>query len=129
MAIFRQLQVLITCSVISAAICSACFAADSKWAGFLVDRSCANNCKAQGYGEEFLRSHKKECALNENCSREGYTLFSKGQWYPLDKRGSELAKQLIQSSATKEGHYVVVSGSAEKGQLKVTTIKELAPQQ
>lgn len=104
-------------------------AADSRYAGFLVDRSCADNCKAQGMGVDYLQTHKKECALNEECSRNGYAVFSKGQWYKLDSKGNDLARQLLKSSPSKEGHFVQISGTLEKDQLKVSNIKELAPQQ
>ena len=104
-------------------------AADSRFAGFLVDRSCADNCKAQGTEVNYLQTHKKECALNDGCSREGYAVFSKGQWYQLDSKGNDLARHLLKSSPTKEGHFVQVLGTVDKGQLKVSAIKELAAQE
>ncbi|MBX9690650.1 MAG: hypothetical protein K2X27_28300, partial [Candidatus Obscuribacterales bacterium] len=104
-------------------------ALDGRWAGFLFDRSCADNAKAQGIADaEFLHSHKKECALNEGCSKDGYAVYSKGKWLQLDKKGSELARKMLSSSSTKEGHFVVVSGSLDKDQIKVSSLKELAQQ-
>ena len=110
---------------------SACpgLAADLRFAGYLVDRSCGDNLKAQGATQESLQVHSKECALNENCSRDGYSLYSKGKWYQLDKKGNELARQVLKASKTKEGHFVSISGTLDKEQLKVTTLKELAQDQ
>lgn len=111
---------------ILAGIAAPIHAADSRFAGFLVDRSCAENYKAQGMPLETLQNHKKECALNESCSHDGYALCSKGQWYFLDKKGNELARQLLKTTHTKEGHFVFVSGNADKDQIKVATMREMA---
>ncbi len=120
------IKTFIAASLILAGTSLPVTAADNKWAGYLVDRSCADNAKANGFGTEYLQTHKKECALNAGCSKEGYSLFSKGQWFQLDKKGSDLARNLLQSSPTKEGHFVMVTGTEDKGQLKVSTLKELA---
>lgn len=110
-------------------------AAESRWAGYLVDRSCAQNCQEQRLGTEFLTEHKKECALNQTCSKDGYAIFSKGQWFYLDKKGSELAREILSKSPTQEGHFVIVSGSANPpaksqkiGEITVSKIRELAQQ-
>jgi hypothetical protein len=105
----------------------ASLAAESRFAGYLYDRSCADNLKAQRMTPD--EHHKKECALNANCSRDGYAVYSKGQWYQLDKKGNELARHLLETTKTEEGHFVVVSGILEKGSIKVSTIKELAKQE
>ena len=103
-----------------------CLAAETRWAGYLADRSCAENCKAQGLGTDFLNSHKKECALNASCSKDGYAVFSKGQWYQFDKKGNELARKLLNDSTTEEGHFVIVSGSLNKEVIAVSKIREVA---
>lgn len=102
-------------------------AAETRLAGFLLDRSCADNLKAGGYSTDSFREHKKECALNENCSKDGYAVFSKGQWYLLDAKGNELSRKLLKSTSTSEGHFVLVTGAVEKnGEIKVSSVKELA---
>ncbi len=100
-------------------------AAETRFAGYLLDRSCADNLKAQGVSDS-VQHHKKECALNAGCSRDGYAILSKGQWYRLDKKGNELARHLLESTKTKEGHFVVVSGSNQNGEISVNSLKELA---
>ena len=120
------IKTLILASLILAGTSLPVTAADNKWAGYLVDRSCADNAKANGFGSEYLQTHKRECALNAGCSKEGYSLFSKGKWYQLDKKGSDLARNLLQSSTTKESHFVIVTGIEDKGQVKVSSLKELA---
>lgn len=122
----KALKTLIAASIILAGSSLPGTAAENKWAGYLIDRSCADNCKSQGLGTEYLLTHKKECALNAGCSKDGYSIYSKGTWHPLDKKGSDLARNLLQSSSTSEGHFVVVTGTEDKGQLKVTSLKELA---
>ncbi len=89
-------------------------AADARWAGYLLDRSCAENCVNQGFGVDFASTHKKECALNESCSKAGYSILSKGQWFQLDKKGTEIAKKLLEKSKSDEGHFVVVTGVLNK---------------
>lgn len=110
-------------------------AAESRWAGYLVDRSCAKNCQEQRLGTDFLKEHKKECALNQTCSKDGYAVFAKGQWFYLDKKGNELARDILSKSPTQEGHFVIVSGSANPpaksqmtGEITVSKIRELAQQ-
>jgi hypothetical protein len=123
----RELAALAAGIAIVAGTCLASLAADSRFAGYLYDRHCADNLKSQGFAPD--DHHTKECALNENCSRDGYAVYCKGKWYRLDKKGNELARRLLQTTKTPEGHFVIVSGTLEKEQLKVTTIKELARQE
>lgn len=96
------------------ALPSPVLAADARWAGYLLDRSCADNCVNQGFGVDFASTHKKECALNESCSKAGYSILSKGQWFQLDKKGTEMAKKLLEKSKSDEGHFVIVTGSLNK---------------
>lgn len=112
-------------TVILSLSCTASLGADARWAGYLVDRSCADNFKSQGMAD-LVQLHTRDCALNEGCSRNGYAIYSKGQWYQLDARGSDLARGLLKSTSTSSGHFVVVSGTLDKSQIKVSSIKELA---
>jgi hypothetical protein len=111
---------------ILAANCLSSFAADSRLAGYLLDRSCADNMKSQRMVPD--DTHKKECALNQTCSRDGYAVYSKGQWYQLDKKGNELARHMLETTKTGEGHFVVVTGSLDKNEMKVSAIRELPKQ-
>lgn len=117
---------LITGVLILYGSCSSVNAADSRLTGYLVDRSCADASKSQGTSIGYLQSHKKECALNESCSKAGFALYSKGKWYNLNGRGNELARNLLKASPTPEGHFVTVFGKVENEQLTVSQIKELA---
>ncbi len=128
MPLTRGTKALISGIAILAGTCLPMLAADSRWAGYLLDRSCADNFKAQGLTADAARTHKKECALNETCSKNGYSVISKGQYYELDKKGNDLARQLINASPSTEGHFVVVSGAQEKGQIKVSSIREVPGQ-
>ena len=123
----RGLRTFIACVILTgSAIASPVFAADARWAGYLLDRSCADNCKTQGLGTDFAASHKKECALNASCSKDGYAIFSKGQWFLLDKKGIQLAKKVLEDSKSDEGHFVVVTGSLNKNEISVSNIREVA---
>ena len=127
MQMSRTLSIAAASLTIVAATCLSSLAAESRFAGYLYDRSCADNLKAQRIEPD--EHHKKECALNESCSRAGYAVYSKGQWYQLDKKGGELARRLLSTTKTEEGHFVVVSGTLTKGEIKVSAIKELAKQE
>ncbi len=122
----RGIKSALSLLAILAGSCAAGLAADSRFAGYLIDRSCADNMKTLVDCQDMLKGHKKECALNESCSKDGYAIFSKGKWYNLDKKGSELAKNLLKASRAKEGHFVIVNGSSEKDEIKVTSLRELA---
>jgi hypothetical protein len=124
----RGVWALTTGIAILAGTCLPSLSADTRWAGYLLDRSCADNFKAQGLTEESAKSHKKECALNETCSKDGYAIISKGKIYFLDVKGNELARQMLQKSSTTEGHFVVVLGEQGKGAIRVNSIRELAAQ-
>lgn len=126
MQIPGKLSALVVGSVIAVSSSVVAFAADARFAGYLYDRSCADNLKAQHMLAD--EHHKKECALNPDCSRDGYAICSKGQWYQFDKKGNELARSLLKSTKTEEGHFVQVTGSLDKGLIKVSAIKELASQ-
>ncbi|MBX9573832.1 MAG: hypothetical protein K2X77_33355 [Candidatus Obscuribacterales bacterium] len=117
---------LLAASIILTGAAIPVIAADARWAGYLLDRSCADNCKTQGFGVDFASSHKKECALNASCSKDGYALFSKGQWFFLDKKGNQLAKKLLEDSKSDEGHFVVVTGNLDKTEVHVSTMREVS---
>lgn len=122
----RGFSKLAACVILTGiTIASPSIAADSRWAGYLLDKSCADNSKSQGFGLDFASTHKKECALNASCSKDGYSIYSKGQWYQLDKKGIQLARKLLESSKSEEGHFVVVTGSLNKTEISVSSMREV----
>lgn len=121
----KSLVLLSSAAILSASSLTS-HASDSRFAGYLLDRSCADNMKTLVDYQDMIKAHKKECALNDNCSKNGYSIYSKGKFLQLDKKGSELARDLLKTTKTKEGHFVVVTGSVNKDEIKVTSLKELA---
>lgn len=127
MRIPKGFQATVAALILTGTAClTPLFAADSKFAGYLVDRSCADNAKSQGYGNDYASTHKKECSLNASCSKDGYSIFTKGQWYQLDKKGMQLARKVLEESKSPEGHFVVVTGTLNKNEIAVSAIREVA---
>ncbi|MBA3991949.1 MAG: hypothetical protein C0469_00385 [Cyanobacteria bacterium DS2.3.42] len=100
-------------------------AAPSRWQGYLIDRQCADSVREDSDPKVFIQHHTKDCALMPNCRAKGYTLYSKHKWLNLDKRGSEIAVEVLKASKRKSGFYVEVTGTLDKELLKTASIKEI----
>ncbi|MGB8507403.1 MAG: hypothetical protein WCD76_03280 [Pyrinomonadaceae bacterium] len=103
------------------------FAQDAKPAtvkvsGYLIDNMCAGE---HADGEE-AKEHKTSCALMPGCSKGGFTVVAEGnKAYKLDEHGSELAKEVANSTKTKKGLKVAVEGTMEGETLHVSKLSEV----
>lgn len=102
------------------------WAVQTNWRGYIVDRQCADSVREDSDPRSFIQHHTKDCALMPNCRAKGYSLYADGKWFDFDKRGNQLAIQLLQRSKRKSGFYVDVTGSAQGKVLRVENIKEIA---
>ncbi|MBI4533498.1 MAG: hypothetical protein HY711_06080 [Candidatus Melainabacteria bacterium] len=105
--------------------CDQAWAAGCKqWYGYLIDRQCAESVEKDTKPKAFVLHHTKDCALMSNCQAKGYALFVDGKWYDLDKRGNELAIQVLQGSRKEHGFYVQVTAVLQGKMLKVNSLQE-----
>lgn len=93
--------------------------------GYILDKKCADSVKDDNDPSAFIEHHTKDCALMRNCKKSGYRLYSKGNWFDLDKKGNELAIKTLEQSKRKNNFYVEVTGKSEGKSLQVISMKEL----
>ncbi len=122
----RALLVLSNVAIIALALSTASTAKNksSTFQGYLVDKQCADSVRQDSHPEDFIKHHTKDCALMENCRRNGYTLYVSPNWFDLDKHGSKLAIKVLRNSKRNHGFFVRVDGSVQAGLLRVKSIVE-----
>ena len=101
------------------------YTSDTTWQGYVVDKQCADSVRKDHDPTMFIQHHTKDCALMANCRLRGYAVYSKGSWLDLDKRGNELAIQLIKRSKRQSGFYVEIVGMSRQSTLSVKSMKEM----
>ncbi|HEY9787857.1 MAG TPA: hypothetical protein V6D17_20890 [Candidatus Obscuribacterales bacterium] len=95
-----------------------------EWKGYLIDRQCADSIRQDNNPKTFVMHHTKDCALMPNCRARGYALFADGKLYELDRKGNELAIQLLSSTKKERGFYVRVKAVSRGSLLKVKSMTE-----
>lgn len=92
----------------------------SSWTGYVVDKMCKTDVPyTKGKG------HTKECLLAEDCISTGFGLATAdGKWTAFDKKGSDMAANLIKTSKKTKDFLVVVSGKMKGSTIEVTSIKD-----
>jgi hypothetical protein len=95
-------------------------ASASSWTGYVVDKMCKTDVPyTKGKG------HTKECLLAEDCISTGFGLATAdGKWTAFDKKGSDMAANLIKTSKKTKDFLVVVSGKMKGSTIEVTSIKD-----
>lgn len=94
---------------------------DVKLTGYLIDNACA--AKNAGDADK-IKGHSKGCALMPPCVKSGYSVYSDGKLYKLDKSGNTKAEALLNSSKNDKGIQVTVEGDLDKDTIKVKSISE-----
>jgi hypothetical protein len=78
---------------------------------------------------EVAKAITKEHLLGEGAKKTGYAIVygsqSEGSIVPLDKKGNEMAREVILASSKNSGIRVEVTGQRNKKGLKVKSIKEI----
>ncbi|HEY9757075.1 MAG TPA: hypothetical protein V6C97_18055 [Oculatellaceae cyanobacterium] len=98
------------------------------WTGWLCDQDSMKSIGKQMDPVGYLEVYPKNKAGNLNTLFTGFALFHHGKWYILDRRGSNIAKDLIKRSSTNQGFWVTVEGVRKDNKIKVSNIVEkLAP--
>lgn len=102
-----------------------------KLTGYLVDVVCladhaqdSTDAAKKEEANKAAAEHTKDCALMEDCVKSGYGIYADGKWYPLDAKGTELAKSLFQKTTKKDHIKVTVEGMKHDGKILVEKLTE-----
>ncbi|MBS2002303.1 MAG: hypothetical protein JST44_12405 [Cyanobacteria bacterium SZAS LIN-5] len=60
-----------------------------------------------------------------SCKRDGYSLYTDGQWLDLNKKSSTSVFQAIKASKRKKGFYAEVAGKVEDKLVTVEKVTEI----
>lgn len=92
------------------------------WTGWLCDQESMKTISKQRDPLGYLEQYPRSKASNLNTLFKGLALYHHGQWFILDKHGSELAKRVIARSDSNSGFFVTVQGVRKGDKIKVTGI-------
>lgn len=92
--------------------------------GYVVDAMCAKGMAGKETTMKKASAHTRACALEEECAKSGYGVFSEGKWYKFDATGDAKAKEMIEKTSTEKGIMVDVTGSIQDGQIIVASLTE-----
>ena len=97
--------------------------------GYLVDQMCGEKMVMADVKKSDAKAarHKKDCALEETCSAEGYGLVTGGTFYKFDVSGDIKAKEYLKATKKENNIKVEVIGTMNDNKLTVETIKDFTP--
>ena len=95
---------------------------EGTWTGWLCDQDSMKSISTQIDPVGYLERYPKGKASNLNTMFKGFAIYHHGQWFMLDKRGSEMVKQLIARSKSTSGFMVTVQGVRKDNKIKVTHV-------
>lgn len=97
---------------------------EGSWTGLLCDQDSMKSISKQIDPVGYLENYPKNKASNLNTMFQGFVLYHHKQWFVLDKKGSELAKQLIARSKSSNGFKVTVYGTRKGNKIAVTAMAD-----
>jgi len=92
--------------------------------GYVVDAMCAKGMAGKETTMKKASGHTRACALEEECAKSGFGVFSEGKWYKFDATGDAKAKEMLEKTSTEKGIMIDVTGSMKDGQLVVASLTE-----
>jgi len=94
--------------------------------GYLVDKSCAPYIVKKGPAEAAVKgaSHTRECALEPECSKNGYGLITDGKFIKFDKSGDMKAKDYLAKTKRENNILVDVTGTMAGEMFTVASVKD-----
>jgi hypothetical protein len=95
---------------------------EGTWTGWLCDQDSMKTISKQIDPVGYLERYPKSKASNLNTIFKGFAIYHHGQWFILDKRGSDKVKQLIARSQSTSGFMVTVQGVRNGDKIKVTQV-------
>lgn len=100
-------------------------ASDRTYDGYLLDKQCSESVREDSDPLDFIKHHTRDCCLMLNCQRKGYSLFTDGLWFNLDKQGNKLAIKALKRSRKNSAIYMRILGAAKNGLLTVKSLGEV----
>ena len=94
--------------------------ASQTMSGTLADKMCAKRLKSDATK---LASHTKMCMTEEMCANSGYGIVANGTFYKFDKKGDQLAADLLKKTSKDNDIQVEVTGAVNGETIKVTGLK------
>jgi len=115
----------------AALVANPAFAQATKYEGYLADVLCATRGTALD-GADMMKhpeKHTVACLKEPPCVASGFGVLVKGKddayaFHKFDKKGNELATQLINKTAKKDALSVEVTGQMKDGIINVDNIVE-----
>jgi hypothetical protein len=93
--------------------------------GYIVDAMCAAGmAKHPETAMKKAAEHTRTCALEEECAKSGYGLFSEGKWYKFDGPGDKRARELLRNTKEEKGMMVKATGTMVGDRFAVATLAE-----
>ncbi len=96
------------------------------WTGWLCDQDSMQTISKQMDPVGYLEQYPRNKASNLNTMFKGFAVYHHGEWFILDKRGSELAKKAISRSRSTSGFMMTVQGTRKGNKISVTAVFEKA---
>ncbi len=97
---------------------------EGTWTGWVCDQDSMKTISKQIDPVGYLERYPKGKATNLNTMFKGFAIYHHGQWFLLDKRGSEMVKQLIGRSKSNNGFMVTVHGIRKDDRIKVSQVMD-----
>jgi hypothetical protein len=118
---------IIVCFILLVVSVPACLAAKlTQWKGYLVDQSCRASVAGDQDPLGFVRAQTRECALQPSCRKAGYSLFTDGKWFSLDKNGNKMAENYLLACKRTKSFYMLVEGTLIGNTINVAKLSEQA---
>ena len=92
------------------------------WTGWVCDQDSMKTISKQRDPVGYLEQYPRGKASNLNTLFQGFVIFHHGEWFTLDKRGSEMVKQLIRKSKSSSGFLFTVLGSRKGNKISVREV-------
>ena len=99
--------------------------------GYLADVLCATRGTALDGADmmKYPEKHTVACLLEPQCASSGYGILTKGKdgaytFHKFDKKGNEVALELIKKTQKKDSLSVMVTGQIKEGVVNVESIVE-----
>ncbi len=100
---------------------------EMSYSGYVIDEMCGSGMVKKTDSMQKVAAHTRDCALSKSCAASGFGLFSEGKWVAFDKKGSAMAKSMLEKSKRDDHLYAEVDGTMKGKVLVVKSIKEADP--
>jgi hypothetical protein len=119
--VIRKTFIAAMVMLVAGAVYAANYGKGVTMTGYLIDNACAGK---NASNPDKIKGHSVSCALMDPCIKSGYSIYSDGKLYKLDKAGNDQAETLLKNTTSKTSPQVKVEGDLSGDTLKVKSISE-----